>query len=140
MSYSSKGTLSIVDRKGRYMGMQNIAGGFLSGCCIHISTQGPENNPTAVIITVYDKDDAGKNFEDINFSAMKADYDENATPRSFVTILKSATRHYAIKKRLGDETLKYCIYANNGLVYSVSYETFDNPNIDFSKRNFETIK
>ena len=29
MSYYSDGTLSIVDRKGRYMGMQNIAGGFL---------------------------------------------------------------------------------------------------------------
>ena len=101
MSYSD-GTLSIVDRKGRYMGMQNIAGGFLSGCCIHISTQGPENNPTAVIITVYDKDDAGKNFEDINFSALKAEYDRNATPSMFSMMLSRATANFDYDKKYKD--------------------------------------
>lgn len=138
MSYSD-GTLSIVDRKGRYMGMQNIAGGFLSGCCIHISTQGPEDNPTAVIITVYDKEDAGKNFEDINYSAMKADYNKYATPNMFPVLLYNVTTSFNRDKKCIRGTC-YRICDNNGRTHKVSSETFDNPNIDFSKRNFETIK
>ena len=137
MSYSD-GTLSIVDRKGRYMGMQYVANGYLSGNCIHISTQGPENNPTAVIITVYDKDDAGKNFEDINFSAMKADYNKYATPDMFSVLLYNATTSFNRDKKCIRGTC-YRICDNNGRTHKVSSETFDNPNIDFSKRNFEMI-
>ena len=131
MSYSSKGTLSIVDRKGRYMGMQNIAGGFLSGCCIHISTQGPENNPTAVIITVYDKDDAGKNFEDINFSALKGEYDRYATPSMFSMMLSRATANFDYDKKYNNGTC-YRFY-RNGDFRDVSPEMFNNPDTDFSK-------
>ena len=131
MSYSSKGILSIVDRKGRYMGMQNIAEGFLTERCIHISTQGPEDNPTAVIITVYDKEDAGKNFEDINFSALKAEYDRNATPSMFSVMLSCATANFDYDKKYNNGTC-YRFY-RNGDFRDVSPEMFNNPDTDFSK-------
>jgi len=130
MSYSD-GTLSIVDRKGRYMGMQNIAEGFLTKRCIHISTQGPEDNPTAVIITVYDKEDAGKNFEDINFSALKAEYDRNATPSMFSMMLSRATANFDYDKKYNNGTC-YRFY-RNGRSKDISLETFMNPDNDYSK-------
>ena len=84
------------------------------------------------------EDDAGKNFEDINYSAMKADYNKYATPNMFPVLLYNATTSFNRDKKCIRGTC-YRICDNNGRTHKVSSETFDNPNIDFSKRNFETI-
>ena len=70
---SNKGVLSIVDHKGRYIGMQSTARAYLHGVCIDISTQGSDDNPTAVVVTVYDAKDRGRKLEEINYSSIKAD-------------------------------------------------------------------
>ncbi len=125
----TNGILSIVDRKGRYMGMQHIARAYLGGICIDISTQGPDNNPTAVIVTVYDEADRGKKLEDINYSATKADYNRNAIPDMFSCLLYKATTGFEIDKRLKNGTV-YRIY-NNGAFQRITYEEFKAENTVF---------
>lgn len=123
MSFNS-GILSITDHKGKYMGMQDIASCYLTGVCIDISTQGSDDNPTAIVIIVYDEEDRFKNLEDINFSAVKGDYKRNA----------KMNFSYDKEKENG---ICYRIFANNGFDYDVSLETFNNPDINFSTCNFE---
>ncbi len=139
MSYGN-GILSIVDHRGRYMGMQDVAGGFLTGVCIDISTQGPDDNPTAVVITVYDKEDAGKNFEDIKFvTTMKADYEKTATQLGFKIFVEAAKNTYYMNRKYNKKGAYY--YVCTGIErYRVTSETFNNPNLDFSWSHFKALQ
>ncbi len=131
MSYDN-GILSITDPKGRYMGMQDIASGYLTGRCIDITTQGPKDNPTAVVVTVYAEEDKRKKLKVIkNFTRMKADYEENATPEKFSTLLYNATISFDINKRLNRGKL-YQIYSN-GLYLDITREEFYDENLDLSE-------
>ena len=131
MSYDN-GILSITDHKGRYMGMQDIASCYLTGRCIDISTQGPKDNPTAVVLTVYAEEDRGKKLKNIKtFTAMKADYEENATPEKFSTLLYNVTSSFDINKMLNRGKL-YQIYSD-GLYLDITREEFYDENLDLSE-------
>lgn len=125
------GILSITDHKGRYMGMQDIASQFLTGRCIDISTQGPDNNPSAIVITVYDEKDKYKNFEDINFSAIKGDYERWATPQMFCILLQEAGRLFDWDQIHQKGTCFY-IRTNHLSSTAVTREEFYKETTDFS--------
>ncbi len=119
----NNGILSITDHKGRYMGMQDIASCYLTGRCIDISTQGPKDNPTAVVLTVYAEEDRGKKRKNIKeITAMKADYSENATPDKFSTLLYNATGAFDINKMFTRGKV-YLLYSN-GLYEDITREDF----------------
>ena len=95
MSYNN-GILSIQDPKGRYMGMQDIATGYLTGRNINICTQGPKDDPTAIIVEVSAEEDNFSKNKNKAVSRMKGDYEDNATPNKFKTLLYNATISFDI--------------------------------------------
>lgn len=127
----NRGILSITDHKGRYMGMQDIASGYLSGRCIDISTQGPDDNPTAIVVIVYAEEDRGKNLQEINFSATKGDYERYATPKMFSVLLDKATIKFDYGKRHNKGTTYYALAC--GKRYNITAEEFNDEKLDLSE-------
>ena len=125
------GILSITDHKGRYMGMQNIASQFLTGRCIDISTQGPDDNPSAIVIIVYDEKDKRKDLADVSFSAIKGDYERWSTPDMFCMLLKDAEANFEWDKSHGKGTCYY-IRTNHLSTSEVTCEEFYEETTDFS--------
>jgi len=125
----NKGILSITDPKGRYMGMQDVAGGFLTGTCVDISIQGPANKPTCVVVTVYAEEDRGKKLEEIRTIAVKADYERHSTPMAFSLLLKFAKSYFKLAEMENLSTgYHYYMYGNNGYGYELTPEVFHDPN------------
>ncbi len=128
MSYSD-GILSIRDPKGRYMGMQDVASGFLTERNIDISTQGPKEDPTAIVLEVSAKEDEFVKEEDKTYSRIKADYKKNATPSMFSMLLSRATANFDYDKDHKNGNT-YRIY-NNGRHKDVTPAEFYTDTCDF---------
>ena len=135
MSYSD-GILSIQDPKGRYMGMQDVASGFLTKKNINISTQGPKEDPTAIVLEVSAKEDEFVKEEDKTYTRMKADYKKNATPDMFSVLLYNATTSFNRDKKLNRGNT-YRISDNNGRTAKVTPEEFYTDTYNFSTRKCE---
>ena len=129
MSYNN-GILSIQDPKGRYMGMQDIATGYLTGRNINICTQGPKDDPTAIIVEVSAEEDNFSKNKNKAVSRMKGDYEDNATPNKFKTLLYNATISFDIDKRFNRGNT-YKLY-DNGLYEDVTREEFYTDTFNFS--------
>ena len=126
----NNGILSIQDPKGRYMGMQDIATGYLTGRNINICTQGPKDDPTAIIVEVSDEEDKFSKKKNKAVSRMKGDYEDNATPNKFKTLLYNATASFDIDKMLNRGNT-YKLY-DNGLYEDVTREEFYTDTFNFS--------
>lgn len=135
MNYNN-GILSIQDPKGRYMGMQDIASQFLTGRNINISTQGPKEDPKAVVVEVSAEEDKFSKEEDKTYTRIKADYKQNSTPQGFLTFLKNATTNFDADK-LFNAGNTYRVYNNNGLNQDVTPEEFYIDTYNFSTRQYD---
>ena len=125
----NNGILSIQDPKGRYMGMQDIATGYLTGRNINICTQGPKDDPTAIIVEVSAEEDKFTKEEDKSISRMKGDYKKNATPKMFSILLNNAAKSFDIDKKYNRGNT-YKLY-NNGFYKDITQEEFYIDTCDF---------
>ncbi len=129
----NKGILSIQDPRGRYVGMQNIANDFLTGRNIDISTQGPKEDPTAVVVEVSAEEDKFIKEEDKTYTRIKGDYKKHANPNMFSVLLNNAITSFDMDKK-HNRGNTYRISDNSGNKVQITPEEFYTDTYDFSTK------